>query len=145
MYNLLILENKVNNFLLIFLLFILQDLQDGGSKHIAECIGEIKKQNPNILVECLAPDFRGDLECITHVALSGLDVYAHNIETVERLTPFVRDRRANYKQSLKVLAAVKQINPNLFTKSSIMLGLGESDEEVLQTLNGMDLHITFYF
>lgn len=88
------------------------------------------------MVECLAPDFRGNLDCINDVAISGLDVYAHNIETVERLTPFVRDRRANYRQSLDVLTSVKQVNPTLFTKSSIMLGLGESDDEVLQTLKG---------
>lgn len=114
------------------------DLPDGGSNHIAATIREIKKQNPRIFVECLAPDFRGDLECVKTVALSGLDVYAHNIETVEALTPFVRDRRARYRQSLNVLESIKQINPNMITKTSIMLGLGETDEQVEQTMKGKD-------
>jgi len=113
------------------------DLPDGGSNHIAECIREIKKQNPRIFVECLAPDFRGDVDCVKTIAQSGLDVYAHNIETVEKLTPFVRDRRAAYRQTLNVLAEVKRINPNLITKSSIMLGLGETDEEIEQTMNDL--------
>lgn len=113
------------------------DLSDGGCNHIAATIREIKKQNPRIFVECLAPDFRGDLECVKVVANSGLDVYAHNIETVEALTPFVRDRRARYRQSLKVLESIKEINPNMITKTSIMLGLGETDEQIEQTLKDL--------
>lgn len=113
------------------------DLPDGGSNHIAATIREIKRQNPRIFVECLAPDFRGDLDCIRTVAMSGLDVYAHNIETVESLTPFVRDRRAEYRQSLKCLASVKEINPNMITKTSIMLGLGETDEQIEQTMKDL--------
>ncbi|XP_058833311.1 lipoyl synthase, mitochondrial [Topomyia yanbarensis] len=113
------------------------DLTDGGSHHIAETIREIKRQNPRIFVECLAPDFRGDLEHVKTVALSGLDVYAHNIETVEALTPFVRDRRAQYRQSLKCLQSVKDINPTMITKTSIMLGLGETDEQVEQTMKDL--------
>lgn len=113
------------------------DLSDGGSAHIAETISEIKKRNPVIFVECLAPDFRGNRECIERIALSGVDVYAHNIETVEKLTPFVRDRRAEYRQSLKCLETIKEINPNLITKSSIMLGLGETDEQVEQTMKDL--------
>lgn len=88
-------------------------------------------------MECLSPDFRGDLTAIRTIADSGLDVYAHNIETVEKLTPFVRDRRAEYRQTLKVLADAKEINPNLITKSSIMLGLGETDAEVEQTMKDL--------
>lgn len=110
------------------------DLPDGGSAHIAETIKEIKKCKPDIFVECLAPDFRGNRECIERIALSGVDVYAHNIETVEKLTPYVRDRRAEYRQSLQVLKTIKEINPNLITKSSIMLGLGETDDQVEQTM-----------
>lgn len=91
-------------------------------------------RNPRIFVECLSPDFRGDLAAIRTIAESGLDVYAHNIETVEKLTPFVRDRRAEYRQTLKVLSDAKEINPNLITKSSIMLGLGETDAEIEQTM-----------
>lgn len=113
------------------------DLADGGSAHIAATIKEIKKQNPRIFVECLAPDFKGDRACIERIAMSGVDVYAHNIETVEKLTPFVRDRRAEYRQSLTCLETVKEINPNLVTKSSIMLGLGETDAEVEQTLKDL--------
>lgn len=94
-------------------------------------------RNPQIFVECLSPDFRGDLVAIRTIAESGLDVYAHNIETVEKLTPFVRDRRAEYRQTLKVLADAKEINPNLITKSSIMLGLGETDAEVEQTMKDL--------
>lgn len=113
------------------------DLPDGGSNHFAETVKEIKKQNKNILVECLVPDFRGDLIAVKTIAESGLDVYAHNIETVESLTPFVRDHRAKYRQSLAVLKAAKQINSDLITKSSIMLGLGEKDEEIEQTLKDL--------
>nr|XP_023029811.1 lipoyl synthase, mitochondrial [Leptinotarsa decemlineata] len=113
------------------------DLPDGGSNHFAETVREIKKQNSSILVECLVPDFRGDLDQVKTIVDCGLDVYAHNIETVETLTPFVRDRRARYRQSLSTLEAAKRFNPELITKSSIMLGLGETDEEVEQTLKDL--------
>ncbi|XP_075972350.1 lipoyl synthase, mitochondrial [Anticarsia gemmatalis] len=113
------------------------DLPDGGSSHIAETVREIKRQNKEILVECLVPDFRGNRASISDIALSGLDVFAHNIETVERLTPFVRDPRAQYRQTLKVLQTAKEINPDLITKSSIMLGLGETDEQVEQTMKDL--------
>lgn len=113
------------------------DLEDGGSSHFAETVREIKRQNKDILVECLVPDFRGNRESIARIANCGLDVYAHNIETVERLTPFVRDPRATYRQTLKVLETAKEINPDLITKSSIMLGLGETDEQVEQTMKDL--------
>jgi lipoic acid synthetase len=89
------------------------------------------------LVEALTGDFSGNLEHASVVAASGLDVYAHNIETVEALTPFVRDRRATYKQSIAVLTHVKKMFPGLVTKSSVMLGLGESDEQVLSAMRGL--------
>ncbi len=79
-------------------------------------------------------DFGGSLEGVETVAKSGLDVYAHNIETVEALTPYVRDRRAGFRQSLKVLEHAKKTRPDLITKTSIMLGCGETDEEVLEAL-----------
>ena len=104
------------------------DLSDGGSNHIAETIRAIKRRRPTMKVECLAP------ENALRVATSGLDVFAHNIETVKRLTPFVRDPRAKYRQTLKVLEHVKEVMPKLVTKTSIMLGLGEKDSEVEQTL-----------
>ncbi|EGI64150.1 Lipoyl synthase, mitochondrial [Acromyrmex echinatior] len=112
------------------------DLKDGGANHIASTVKEIKKRS-NILVECLVPDFRGDENCIATIVNSNLDVFAHNIETVERLTPFVRDMRARYRQSLAVLKAAKKLNPDLITKSSIMLGLGETDQEVEQTMQDL--------
>ncbi|XP_004927741.2 lipoyl synthase, mitochondrial [Bombyx mori] len=113
------------------------DLPDGGSLHFAETVKEIKKLNKDILVECLVPDFRAVRGCVARVASSGLDVFAHNVETVERLTPFVRDPRAGYRQTLKVLQMAKEINPDLITKSSIMLGLGETDAQVEQTMKDL--------
>ncbi|XP_041359065.1 lipoyl synthase, mitochondrial-like [Gigantopelta aegis] len=113
------------------------DLPDGGAIHIAETVKEIKKLNPKILVECLTPDFRGDLKAVEMVVQSGLDVYAHNVETVADLQKFVRDPRANYAQSLSVLEHVKKVKPDLMTKTSIMLGLGETDEQVMDVLKDL--------
>jgi lipoyl synthase len=114
------------------------DLQDQGSEHFAQVVRLLKEKKPGLLVEALTPDFRGDLDLVSVVATSGLDVYAHNVETVERLTPRVRDRRAGYRQSLKVLEHVKTIEgTTCLTKTSIMLGLGEADEEVLQALRDL--------
>ncbi len=134
------------------------DLQDQGSEHFAEVVRKLKqlnncddglaeesndgtkmleKKQKNLIVEALTPDFRGVLPLITNVATSGLDVYAHNVETVERLTPRVRDRRAGYTQSLNVLAHVKTVAPHILTKTSIMLGLGETDDEVRTTLRDL--------
>ena len=88
-------------------------------------------------MECLAGDFQGELQYTELLANSGLDVYAHNIETVEELTPFVRDRRAGFRQSLRVLEHAKKAGkPGLITKTSIMLGVGENDTQVEQTLKG---------
>merc|ERR1712241_1455308 len=113
------------------------DLEDAGASHIAQTIAALKKHNPKLTVECLTPDFGGNLDCVDMVAQSGLDVFAHNVETIERLTPFVRDPRAKYRQTLKVLQRVKEIVPSMVTKTSIMLGLGESDEEVEQTMSDL--------
>ncbi len=112
------------------------DLMDGGSAHISETIQKIKLKAPRILVEALVPDFSGRAEDVSKVARSGLDVFAHNIETVERTTPMVRDRRAKYRQSLEVLRTAKEAKPGLITKTSIMLGCGETDAEVKQALSG---------
>jgi lipoyl synthase len=132
------------------------DLADGGARHFAETIRKIKsktKQGVNgepgkeMLVEALTGDFQGDLEMVKLVAQSGLDVYAHNVETVEALTPFVRDRRATFRQSLAVLAAAKAAQPNLITKTSIMLGLGETDEqlwEALKELRKVDVDVVTF-
>ncbi|KAJ7727850.1 mitochondrial Lipoyl synthase [Mycena maculata] len=109
------------------------DLADGGSRHFAETIRKIKQKAPQILVEALTGDFGGSLEDVSIVAQSGLDVYAHNIETVEELTPYVRDRRATFRQSLKVLEHAKKEGVRI-TKTSIMLGVGETDDQVLRAL-----------
>ncbi len=112
------------------------DLVDGGARHFAETISKIKQKAPTMLVEALTGDFGGDLSMVGLVARSGLDVYAHNIETVEELTPFVRDRRAKFRQSLDVLEAAKRAKEELITKTSIMLGLGETEDQVWDTLKG---------
>jgi len=113
------------------------DVPDHGSSHVAGTVRELKKADEALLVEVLCPDFGGDLQRIETVARSGLEVFAHNVETVERLTPAVRDRRAGYRQTMDVLRAAKQFVPSLVTKSSIMLGLGETDDEVRQCLRDL--------
>ncbi|KAL4821060.1 mitochondrial Lipoyl synthase [Aspergillus spinulosporus] len=110
------------------------DLADGGARHFAETVIKIKQKAPSILVECLTGDYAGDLEMVGVVARSGLDVYAHNVETVEALTPHVRDRRATFQQSLRVLEAAKKAKPSLITKTSLMLGLGETEEQLWDAL-----------
>ncbi|KAI4875701.1 hypothetical protein NFI96_023364, partial [Prochilodus magdalenae] len=110
------------------------DLADGGAEHFAKTVSNLKERNPKILVECLTPDFRGDLSAVEKIALSGLDVYAHNVETVRELQRYVRDPRANFDQSLSVLRHAKKVKPNLLTKTSIMLGLGETDAQVQSTM-----------
>lgn len=115
------------------------DLPDQGCNHFAETVRLLKMTNPAILVECLTPDFRGCKEFVSIVSNSGVDVYAHNVETVARLQRRVRDYRAGYKQSLGVLEHAKNSSAqSIITKSSLMLGLGETDAEVETTL--MDLH-----
>ncbi len=111
------------------------DLPDQGANHFAEIIRQVKAKNPHLRIETLAGDFQGreDLQKIL-IDSNGIDVFAHNIETVERLTPGVRDKRANYRQSLRVLANAKKIRPGIVTKTSIMLGLGETPEEVVQSM-----------
>mmetsp|Transcript_27495 Transcript_27495/g.44298 ORF Transcript_27495/g.44298 Transcript_27495/m.44298 type:complete len:312 (-) Transcript_27495:219-1154(-) len=113
------------------------DLEDGGARHMAECISRLKDTADPPLVECLTPDFGGNLSHVEIVARSGLDVFAHNMETVEALQSKVRDRRANYTQSMAVLEHVKKCVPEMVTKTSLMLGCGEKDEEILQTLRDL--------
>ncbi|KAI0399496.1 lipoic acid synthetase [Xylaria palmicola] len=112
------------------------DLPDGGARHLAETIRRIKAKKPSLLVEALTGDFMGDLASVEIVAQSGLDVYAHNVETVEALTPYVRDRRATFRQSLSVLRHVKEVKgaEGMITKTSLMLGLGEQEQEVIDAL-----------
>lgn len=113
------------------------DLPDEGSSHFAETVSLLKELSPDLLVEVLTPDFKGNQEFIAAIVDAKPDVFAHNVETVERLTARVRDRRAGYKQSLEVLRYVKERDSSRFTKSSIMLGLGETDDEVRQTLRDL--------
>ncbi|CAL5417480.1 unnamed protein product [Camellia sinensis] len=110
------------------------DLPDGGSGHFAETVQAMKKLKPDIMVECLTSDFRGDLNAVATLVHSGLDVFAHNIETVKRLQRIVRDPRAGYEQSLSVLKHAKHSKEGMITKSSIMLGLGETDNEIKETM-----------
>ncbi|KAI1092786.1 Lipoate synthase [Rostrohypoxylon terebratum] len=112
------------------------DLADGGAHHFAETIRKIKAKKPSLLVEALTGDFMGDSDMVKVVADSGLDVYAHNMETVEGLTPYVRDRRATFRQSLKVLEHVKKVrgDQGIITKTSFMLGLGEQEHELTDAL-----------
>ncbi|MBI2085402.1 MAG: lipoyl synthase [Candidatus Aenigmarchaeota archaeon] len=113
------------------------DLPDQGSLHFAACIKAVKKMNPGILIEVLIPDFRGREDLIKNIVDANPDVIAHNIETVRRLQRFIRDMRANYDQSLSVLKTVKRLNPNIRTKSSIMLGLGETEQEVCEAMDDL--------
>ncbi|XP_065314082.1 lipoyl synthase, mitochondrial-like isoform X1 [Gordionus sp. m RMFG-2023] len=115
------------------------DLADFGSNHIANTVKLLKIKKPSLLIECLLPDFKGDDNCIKTVLDSNLDVFAHNMETVEPLQKFVRDPRANYKQSLSVLEKAKSYSPHsdIITKTSLMLGLGERDDEILKTLQDL--------
>ncbi|MEM1942944.1 MAG: lipoyl synthase [Candidatus Caldarchaeum sp.] len=110
------------------------DLPDGGASIYAETVKAIKRVNSKILVEVLIPDFRGDRRCIETVVESRPDVVAHNVETVRRLSPLVRDARASFDQSLQVLKTVKKVDGTMYTKSSIMVGLGETVDEVLDAM-----------
>jgi lipoic acid synthetase len=110
------------------------DLPDGGAKHYADCIRAIKQRRPETAVEALTPDFQGVLADVETVVDSGLEVFAQNVETVRRLTHPVRDPRASYEQTLRVLEHAKQHNPRVLTKTSLMLGLGETEEEIAETM-----------
>ena len=113
------------------------DLPDGGAQHFADTVKLIKELNPNTAVEALTPDFKGFSSSVNTLVNCGLEVFAQNIETVERLTHQVRDIRAGYQQTLDVLAESKRINPKVLTKTSIILGLGETDEEIEKTMDDL--------
>ena len=113
------------------------DLPDGGAAHYASCVREIKAMNPDTAVEALTPDFNGVMSDVEKVVDSGLEVFAQNVETVRRLTHPVRDPRASYEQTLAVLAHAKQHRPDVLTKTSLMLGLGEQDHEILQAMDDL--------
>ena len=113
------------------------DLPDGGAAHYASCVREIKKMNPQTAVEALTPDFNGVMTDVEKVVDSGLEVFAQNVETVKRLTHPVRDPRASYAQTLAVLEHAKKHRPDVLTKTSLMLGLGERDHEIMQTMHDL--------
>ncbi|RIH89553.1 Lipoyl synthase [Calidithermus terrae] len=113
------------------------DLPDGGASHFAEVVRQIKQRDPEVKVETLTPDFRGNLRDVETVLEGGQEVFANNLETVRRLTPRVRDPRAGYDQTLRVLEHAKKARPAVLTKSSLMLGLGETEEEIRQAMRDL--------
>ncbi|MFZ9521717.1 MAG: lipoyl synthase [Silvanigrellaceae bacterium] len=115
------------------------DLPDGGAEHIAKTVDAIQRENQGLILEILAGDFQGKEDPLKTVLFAGrgIDVFAHNLETVRRLSPRVRDARAKYDQSLRVLQNAKHLRPATFTKSALMLGLGEEPAEIEQSLKDM--------
>ena len=111
------------------------DLTDGGAEHLSQCIKKVRQKNPDVIIEILIPDFQGNLDALQKLVESEPNVIGHNIETTEALTPIVRDKRASFKRSISVLENSKKLNPQILTKSSIMLGFGETDEQVFATLH----------
>ena len=112
------------------------DLKDGGANHFARVIAAVRQMDRSVIVEVLVPDFHAQDWCIQIVLDAAPDIYNHNMETVERLTPFVRSR-ARYRTSLQVLRRAKELSPNVVTKSGVMLGLGETEPELFQTLDDL--------
>lgn len=113
------------------------DLPDQGAGHVAACLRAVRERCPRTRIEYLAQDFRGEENLLKEVLDVRPDVFAHNLETVERLTPSVRDRRASYELSLEVLRAARRLRPDLRLKSSLMLGLGETEDELLRTFQDL--------
>ena len=111
------------------------DLRDGGAEHFSHTIQAIKEKAPEVIVEALVPDFLGNEQSIEILLNSKLEVFAQNLETVSRLTKRVRDPRAGYDQTLEVLSYAKQHSPSVITKTSLMFGLGETEEEILKTFD----------
>ena len=111
------------------------DLEDGGAMHFAQTVVSIKKEAPGVIIEALVPDFLGKRESIETLLDSNVEVFAQNLETVNRLTHRVRDHRAGYEQTLEVLAYAKTYSPKTISKTSLMLGLGESEDELLESFN----------
>ena len=116
------------------------DISDGGAQHFANTVEAIKELSPETEVEVLTSDFNGIYDSIKKVVNSPIKVFAQNIETVERLTHPIRDPRAGYQKTLKVLKTAKEINPEMITKSSIILGMGEKEKEIYQTFEDLRKH-----
>ncbi|MDB2384645.1 lipoyl synthase [Endozoicomonas sp.] len=113
------------------------DLDDGGAAHYAAVVRKVKDANPTTDVEVLTPDFQGDFTAVETVVDSGIAVFAQNVETVRRLTHPVRDPRASYEQTLAVLEYAKRYRPEVLTKTSLMLGLGETEAEIIEAMNDL--------
>ena len=111
------------------------DLEDGGAMHFAQTVVSTKKEAPGVIIEALVPDFLGKRESIETLLDSNVEVFAQNLETVKRLTHQVRDHRAGYEQTLEVLAYAKKYSPKTISKTSLILGLGESEDELLESFN----------
>ena len=116
------------------------DLADGGASHYAAVVQATKALNPDTAVEALTPDFLGDLSAVETLLDSGIEVFAQNVETVERLTHPVRDPRAGYQQTLDVLKHGKGYRPDVITKTSLMLGLGEEEDELQRCMDDLREH-----
>ena len=112
------------------------DLKDGGAAHFARTISAIREMDPSVIVEVLVPDFHAQDWCIQIVLEAEPDIYNHNMETVERLTPLVRSR-AKYRTSLQVLRRARELSPKIVTKSGVMLGLGEKETDLFQTMDDL--------
>jgi lipoic acid synthetase len=112
------------------------DLKDGGADHFGRTITAIREMDSSIIIEVLVPDFHAQDWCIQIVLEAGPDIYNHNMETVERLTPLVRSR-AKYRTSLQVLRKAKELSSDVVTKSGVMLGLGEKETELFQTMDDL--------
>ena len=116
------------------------DLEDGGAGHFAQAVREIKQRTPETAVEVLTPDFQGVMKDVETIVDSGIEVFAQNVETVKRLTHPVRDPRASYQQTLDVLAHAKRHRPEMLTKTSVILGLGETEDEIREVLADLKAH-----
>jgi lipoic acid synthetase len=113
------------------------DLQDGGAEHMAKTIRAVKARCPTTTLESLIPDFKGKLESIKKIVQSKPEVISHNIETVRRISSKIRDNRASYEQSLSVLKKCKEMDRAIYTKSSLMLGLGETEKEIIEAMEDL--------
>lgn len=113
------------------------DLEDGGAGIFADTIRETRRRCPDLIIEALIPDFRGDVRALGKVIDAAPQIIGQNIETVRRLTRYARDARCGYEQTLEVLANVRSLNPRIYTKSAILLGLGETAGEVVETMRDL--------